>query len=90
MYGKSMSDEAKRNMSKAQKKRFANKENHPTYGKTMKEVTGNPNWISPRKGILHSDETKRKISETKKKRFAAKKVKAAGKATLEGLFRKKK
>ena len=90
MYGKSMSDEAKRNMSKAQKKRFVNKENHPTYGKTMKEVTGNPNWVSPRKGILHSDETKRKISETKKKRFAAKKVKAAGKATLEGLFRKKK
>lgn len=61
-YGKHPSEETKKKMSEAQKKRFKNKEDNPFYGKHHSEESKRK-MSEAKKGKKLSEETKRKISK---------------------------
>ena len=59
-----MSDESKRKMSNAQKKRFSNPENHPRYGVVLSEKT-KEKISNGHKGLKVSQDTRKKMSNGK-------------------------
>lgn len=60
--GRTLSEETKKRISESKKGTHSKNK-----GKTMKEITGNPNYQSKYKGIPLSDDMKQKVSEATKK-----------------------